>query len=194
MSAASAPDCAVPSVGPIEHESCSIPASRPRRSSGIVWFHIVERKIPDDMSAAPASARNASASGSESGEPEQATATPASAALTATARPWRVTRRAQPLVSVSSIAPAGPAAKSRPSTSAPPKRCRDRREQRDRHREQHRVDVDEVGPDQVLAAARVAPALGDPGEARRRRPGGGGTARIRASATSETRNVAASTA
>jgi len=41
-------------------------------------------------------------------------------------------------------------------------------EEGDRHREQHRVDVDQVGPDEVLAPARVAPALGDPGEAGRR--------------------------
>ena len=57
------------------------------------------------------------------GEPEPPTAAPVSAALTATARPWRVTRLVQPLVSVSSSAPAGPAANSRPSTSAPPKRA-----------------------------------------------------------------------
>ena len=47
----------------------------------------------------------------------------------------------------------------------------DGREQRDRHREQHRVDVDEVAAHQVLAAARVAPALRDPRDARRRRVG-----------------------
>ena len=122
MSAASAPDCDVPSVGPIDHESCSIPASLPRRSSGIVWFHRVARNIADAMSAAPARARNASATGNEPASPNPATATPVSAAPTAIARPWRVTRLAQPLVSDSSVAPAGPAAKSRPSTSAPPKR------------------------------------------------------------------------
>jgi len=77
----------VPSVGPIEYESCSMPASRPRRPSGIVWFHIVERKMPEDMSAAPAAARNASASASEPAKPKPATAAPPSAALTATARP-----------------------------------------------------------------------------------------------------------
>jgi hypothetical protein len=118
--AASAPDCVIPSVGPIEYESCSIPAGRPRRPSGIVWFQIVARKMADDMSAAPASARNASASGSEPTRPKTATDAPPSAALTATVRPWRVTPRIQPLVSVSSSAPAGRRRNSRPSTSAPP--------------------------------------------------------------------------
>jgi len=122
VSAASAPDCVVPSVGPIEYDSCSMPARRPRRLSGIVWFQIVARKMPDDMSAAPAAARNASASGSDPAKPKPAIAAPPSAALTATARPCRLTRAVQPLVSVTSNAPAGPAANRTPSTSAPPKR------------------------------------------------------------------------
>ena len=61
--AATRPERVVPSVGPIEYESCSIPAIRPRIASGIVWFHIVARKIPEDMSAAPAAASASSASG-----------------------------------------------------------------------------------------------------------------------------------
>jgi hypothetical protein len=53
---ATAPDRAVPSVGPVEYDSCSMPAIRPRMWSGIVWFQSVWRKMTDDMSDAPAAA------------------------------------------------------------------------------------------------------------------------------------------
>jgi hypothetical protein len=65
----------------------------------MVWFQSVERKIPDDMSAAPAMARKAIASGSGPASPNAATAAPPVAALTAIARPCRRTRLVQPLVS-----------------------------------------------------------------------------------------------
>ena len=44
-----------------------------------------------------------------------------------------------------------------------------RREQHDGHGHEHRDDVDQVGAEQVATAHRVADALDDPGEARRRR-------------------------
>ncbi len=49
---------ALPSSGPDMYDSCSMPASRPRSSVGIVSFQIVMRNTPLAMSAAPASARH----------------------------------------------------------------------------------------------------------------------------------------
>ena len=79
-------------------------------ASGIVWFHITARKIPEDMSAAPAAASAIRARTSASAKPKAMIATPYAPALSATARPWRVTRPTQPLESVSRTPPTGPAA------------------------------------------------------------------------------------
>ena len=51
-----------PSCGPTEYDNSSIPASRPRSSSGIVWFHIAARKIPLTMSKHPPKVRKSSTS------------------------------------------------------------------------------------------------------------------------------------
>ena len=53
-----------------------MPAILPRIASGIVWFHITARKIPEDMSAAPAAASATSARASESTKPNATIASP----------------------------------------------------------------------------------------------------------------------
>ncbi|MEK8170472.1 hypothetical protein NKH77_15260 [Streptomyces sp. M19] len=65
-----------PSCGPTLYDSTSIPASRPRRASGTVWFQIVERPSPLIMSPEPASARKSSTSQMLSTQPAAAIARP----------------------------------------------------------------------------------------------------------------------
>ena len=104
-----------PSCGPTEYDSSSMPASRPRSSSGIVWFHIAERKMPLTMSQAPASVRNSSTSRTSCSCPAAVIASPHPAAASATARPCRWTRDVQPLVRLTRKDPAGNAAYINPS-------------------------------------------------------------------------------
>ena len=70
--------------------------------------------------SAPAATRHAKASHSASANPKPTIATPQPRGPKTTARPWRCTRAVQPLVSVTTIAPADGAAYSSPRTSAPP--------------------------------------------------------------------------
>ena len=95
-------------------------------------------------------------------------AAPYAAALSAIALPWRWTRATQPLASVNSVAADGLGGVQQAEQLRPAVAVGDRGEQRDRDPEQHRVDVDGVAADQLLARAGVAPALADPREARRR--------------------------
>ena len=99
------PARALPSNGPVMYESCSMLAIRPRNDGGIVSFQIVIRNRPLTMSAAPASTRQPTATGSEVAKPSPMIATPQSAAATITAAPRRSTLRVQPLKTVTSRAP-----------------------------------------------------------------------------------------
>ena len=143
-----------------------MPASRPRSASGIVWFHIVTRKMPLTASAPPARARQTSAGHSVSQKPNPTMATPQ-------------TGRGQhhrEAVAVHARRPAaGQAGDQRAHRgrgveqaehAGPPSRLGQRREERERHAEDHRHEVDHVGPDQLLPAAGVAEALADALEAR----------------------------
>ena len=67
----------------------SMLARRPRNASGIVWFHIVIRKMPLMASAVPASPRHASAGHTVWQKPNPMIATPQAAAASITARPCR---------------------------------------------------------------------------------------------------------
>ena len=51
-----------PANGPSEYDNNSIPARRPRKLSGMVWFHIADLKSALTMSDAPANVRNKSTS------------------------------------------------------------------------------------------------------------------------------------
>jgi hypothetical protein len=95
----------LPSSGPVEYEICSIPASRPRSRSGIVWFQITLRKIPLTMSHAPATANATTASHRFGASPNAAIAIPHPVAARQTAAPWRATRDVHPDVSVASNEP-----------------------------------------------------------------------------------------
>ena len=133
-----------------------MPARRPRRWSGIVSFHIAERKMPLIVSIAPGhdQARD-SASHSAFAKPERRRSPPpSSAAPKTTARPWRCTRAVQPLVSVTAIEPRRRRrGVQQPEDLGAAVALGDGREERHRHAEEHRVHVDQVGPDEVLARA-----------------------------------------
>ena len=75
-----------------------MPASRPRYSSGIVWFHMSCRKMPLTMSAAPATPSRAKVTHRLCVRPIAATAAPQATAAMATMRPWRWTLETHPLV------------------------------------------------------------------------------------------------
>jgi hypothetical protein len=78
--------------------------------SGTTSFQIVPRKMALTASDAPATARAAIASQSGPATPKTTIAAPQPAAAIATARPWRMTWRVQPLASESASAPAAGAA------------------------------------------------------------------------------------
>jgi hypothetical protein len=82
-----------------------MPANRPRSRSGIVWFHIVMRKMPLTMSAPPAMTRLASASQRSGARPNAMMARPHTDAATMIASPWRWTRLTHPLATVASSEP-----------------------------------------------------------------------------------------
>ena len=84
-------------------------------ASGMVWFHNVSRKMPLTMSAAPASTRQASATGRSGARPNAAIAVPQAAAASAMPRPCRRTRVAQPLSAEAANAPADIAENIRPA-------------------------------------------------------------------------------
>ena len=72
----------------------------------MVWFHSVSRNTPLSMSAAPATARQASARARSGTRPKQAIAAPQAAAASAIARPCLRTRPAHPLSADAANAPA----------------------------------------------------------------------------------------
>ena len=179
---AATPASTLPSVGPIEYESISMPASRPRRWSGMVWFQMVE---PEDARDHVGGAGQHQA---DQRQPQRVATgrsrrspTPQPPAASTTARPCRCTRPVQPRRQ---------RGQQRAGRRAPRRAARARpaaqpvgheREQRLRHAEEHRVDVDQVGAEQLRAAAGVP----QPGRRRERSDGrsgagGGGTARISA--------------
>ena len=82
-----------------------MPASRPRRLSGIVWLQIVPRKTAEIMSAAPASAKKNTAIQIEVEKPASAMHPPYAAAASTMARPWWCTRLVQPEDAVATSAP-----------------------------------------------------------------------------------------
>ncbi len=103
-----------PSCGPTLYDSTSIPASRPRSSSGIVWFQIVDLPRPLSMSPAPARARQTRTIQMFWNHPAAAIASPQPAAPPTTNSPCRRTREVQPLVRPSAREPTDPAAYIRP--------------------------------------------------------------------------------
>ena len=146
-------------------------ASRPRMRSGTVSFQIVARKIALTASAAPATASAAMPSQRARDAEDDDRGAPAGGGE------YHGAAVADDM--------AGP-----PAGQRQPERARGRRrveqagdrraavalcvggEQRLGHREEHRVDVDEVGADQLRPRAREAHALDDPAQARRLRVGG----------------------
>src|SRR6266540_271952 len=127
--AATAPDSASPRRGPPVTTAMWIAASRPRSPSGTVSCRIALRNTAEMTSAAPATASRTSASGNQHG-----TTLPANAADPAgrerpqqRTSPWRGVQ--QPDRARAAVEHPGP----------------QRREQRPRHAEDHRVQVDEEG-------------------------------------------------
>ena len=82
-----------------------MPASRPRMCSGMVWFHTVPRKTAEIMSAAPAIAKQTSATANDGARPARAMQAPYAAAARTIARPWWWTWEVQPLSAVARSAP-----------------------------------------------------------------------------------------
>ena len=141
-----------------------MPARRPRSESGIDWFHIVVRQSPLTMSAPPATTSPAIAKGSDLAKPNPMIPSPMSPRTSATMRPWRRTRRAHPLVRVTSNEPADGAAYRTPSTAAPPRWLATWGNSAVGIPKNMAFMSIEIRTDQVLAAPRVA-------KARRRSPG-----------------------
>ncbi len=137
-----------------------MPASRPRSSSGIVWFQMVERPRPLSMSPAPAKARQSSTSQTFPNQPAAAIARPQAVAP----RP-RADRAAAPSRSSrwSGRAPASrpsPPRTSGRATSPRPARPRGT-EDRVREGEEHRRQVDRVRAQQHRPRPGVPGALRD---------------------------------
>ena len=147
-----------------------MPASRPRMCSGMVWFHTVPRKTAETMSAAPGHREAHQRHPERRREAREGDA--------------RAVRRGRdddgPAVVVDVRGPAAERGRDEGADGLrgveQPQQLgaledlgRQGREEHDRHREQHGGDVDEVGAEQVAPADRVAPALGDPAQARGRR-------------------------
>ena len=76
-----------PASGPNEYDNNSMPARRPRKLSGIVWFHIADLNNALTMSEAPAKVRKSKTSHSELVIPESAMARPQPIAAHIIARP-----------------------------------------------------------------------------------------------------------
>ena len=173
------PARALPSSGPDDHEIISTPASRPRSRSGIVSFQSAPRNTPEIASAPPASARHSNASHSASASPNSAIATPQPRPRARSRGRCGARARVQPLVTIDDHRADAAA----PRTAARPPRpavaVRERREQRERHAEEHRVDVD-------AGRSRAAPGATRRSAGPRRSPrsaggaasGGGGGVRI----------------
>ena len=86
-SEATIPASRFPSAGVPATCASSIPERRPRMASGVTWSRIVERSTALTKSAAPATARNTSATGTVVASPNVAIATPQPAAATQTPSP-----------------------------------------------------------------------------------------------------------
>ena len=65
-----------PANGPNEYDNNSIPARRPRKLSGMVWFHSADLNKALTMSDAPARVRKSKTSHSELVAPDSAMANP----------------------------------------------------------------------------------------------------------------------
>ena len=119
--------------------------------SGIVWFHSVWRKMPDDMSAAPAAASATQRERERLREAERDDRQPVGAGAERD-RLAVAPRRVRPSrsTSVNSTRADRPGGVEQAEHLRPAVAVGDGREQRDRDAEQHRVDVDGV-------AARSAP-------------------------------------
>ena len=118
------------------------------------------------MSAPPARPRKTSATHSWVTRPKTAIASPQDAAAHMIASPCRCTREAQPLVSEAISAPTAGRGVEEPQHLGPAVLRGDRREERDRHPEEHRDHVDAVAPQELLPAPGVLHPLDDALDAR----------------------------
>ena len=125
--------------------------------------------MPLTPSPAPATTSIASASHSDCARPKPTMPTPQPAAARVIARPLWCTRADQPEVSMAAIPPTAGRRPQQADHRRPAVALRERREERERHPEEHRVDVDHVGAEQLLARGRVLDALEHAAQARRLR-------------------------
>jgi hypothetical protein len=107
---ATAPASRSPRRGPPATTAICTPIRRPRIPSGPANWMIVLRNTADSTSAQPATASSSRASGSQCATPNAVIAAPQVSTASTTARPCRLTRPTQPLVSAPSSAPAPGAA------------------------------------------------------------------------------------
>jgi hypothetical protein len=148
---ATAPERAVPSVGPIEYESCSMPASRPRMWSGIVWFHSVAREDHPRHVGRARHGQRGERERQRVDETERHDRAAVAAGAHRDRRPVAV-RAPYPAAGQREQRRAdGPGGVEQAEQFRAAERVGHGGEQRDRDPEQHRVDVDRVAPDQLLA-------------------------------------------
>ena len=128
---------------------------------GVSRSRIVERSIALISSAQPASASIATPSQSAVAKPKPAIAAPQTTIAAATATPWRRTCPIQPEVSAASSAPAdGARVEQADDAGAGVEVVRgDRREERLRHPEDHRVRVEHERPEDHRLPDEEPPAL-----------------------------------
>ncbi len=119
VSEATAPDSMSPRRGPLVTTSEKTDDIRPRISSGVTVWLIVERQTALTLSAAPASASRAMAAHRLVTSPVSAIATPQPSTAQTTTRPRRRARLSQPVVSAATVAPAETAANRAPVPAAP---------------------------------------------------------------------------
>ena len=109
-----------PSRGPLVTTRMWIDMTRPRRLSGVSSWTRLERKIAEKRSAAPATARQRSASGNDTvTSPNAVIASPQASTASRIARPVRWTDFTQPEKIAATNAPAAGAAAISPSPAGP---------------------------------------------------------------------------
>src|SRR5579862_5469873 len=123
VSEATVPDSTLPSGPPPVPMMYSTLDTRPRNSSGVTVCTIEPRYITVNVSAAPATASMARASGRRRVRPKQAIAAPQIMVPAVMPRPWRDTRAAGPDSTADSSPPTPGAALSSPRVCGEPPKC-----------------------------------------------------------------------
>ena len=185
VSDATAPASMSPSRGPLVTTSENTDDIRPRMRVRCHCLVDVERQTALTLSAAPAMREQRRRGPQRADQPGSRDRRPHASTAAITIRPRRRACSSQPVVSAATVAPAETAANKQPGPGGARVVDADRehREQRTRHAEGHRDEVDREGAHERLVAAHEPQALADRAADRerllaRRRRGSCGAARV----------------